>query len=123
LNAVFDISGFNSNGRIGKEITTLVELPYVEELETERITRYKQVPVRISPDEEDIEEVEEDEDEYICQFSIPSIRKEPDIYEELLEALDDDKFVYKKQYLAAQKYMKAIADKQKTEDDSLLDLL
>jgi hypothetical protein len=119
---VLAIIGFNGSGRIRKDINTLVELPYYEELETERIPRFKQMLIHSAPDEDDIEEAEDGES-YICQFSIADIRKQPDDFKDLLEALDDDKFVYKKQYLAARKYMDEIAAKQKTEDDSLLDLL
>jgi hypothetical protein len=123
LNAVLDISGFNGNGRMGRDVNTLAELPYCEELEVERIPRFRQQVMRISHEEEDIVEVEDHEAGYICQFSIADVRKQAEDFEELLEALEDDKFIYKKQYLAAQKYMKEIATKQKTEDDSLLELL
>lgn len=74
-------------------------------------------------EEYDIEEVEDEEAGYICEFRITDIFKQPEEYEELLDALNDDKFVFKKQYLTAQKFMKEIAAKQKHEDDSLLDLL
>lgn len=36
---------------------------------------------------------------------IAEVRKEPDEYEDLLNELDNDKFVLKKQYLIAQKFL------------------
>lgn len=54
---------------------------------------------------------------------VSEIRKEPEDYEDLLTVLNDDKFIFKKQYHAVQRYMKELAAKQKTEDDNLLDLL
>ena len=124
LSAILDIIGFNGSGRIGRDIITLAELPYHEELEIERIPHYHQRTLFDSKNEEyDIEEVEDEEAGYICEFRIAEIRKQPEEYEELLDALNGDKFVFKKQYLTAQKFMKEIAAKQKHEDDSLLDLL
>lgn len=124
LSAILNITGFNGSGRIGRDIITLVELPYHEELEIERIPHYHQRTLFDSKNEEyDIEEVEDEEAGYICEFRITDIFKQPEEYEELLDALNDDKFVFKKQYLTAQKFMKEIAAKQKHEDDSLLDLL
>lgn len=123
LSAILDIIGFNGSGRMGRDIITLAELPYYEELEIERIPRYKQVAYITSHGDEEIEEVEEKEAGYICQFSVSEVRQQPENFEELLTELNDDKFVFKKQYLAAQKYMKELAAKQKTENDSLLDLL
>lgn len=123
LSAILDIIGFNGSGRIGRDIITLAELPHHEELETERIPRYKQVAYITSHGDEEIEEVEEKETRYICQFSVSEVRQQPENFEELLTELNDDKFVFKKQYLAAPKYMKELAAKQKTENDSLLDLL
>jgi hypothetical protein len=61
--------------------------------------------------------------DYICSFTVSEIRKEPEDYEDLLAKLDDDKFIFKKQYYAVKRYMKELTEKQKNEDDSLLDLL
>lgn len=54
---------------------------------------------------------------------VAEVRQRTDDFEDLLNALNDDKFVFKKQYYAAYKYMKELIAKQKNEDDSLLDLL
>jgi len=74
-------------------------------------------------DEEEVDEVEEEEAGYICEFFIADVLKEPEVYEEMLSKMNDDKFIFKKQYHAARKCMNEIAAKQKQEDDSLLDLL
>lgn len=123
LSAILDISGFNGNGKFGRDITSLAELPYYEEFEIERIPRYKQVSYINNHGDEEIEEVEEKESGYICQFSVSEVRQQPENYEELLTELNDDKFIFKKQYHTVQQYMNKLAAKQKTEDDSLLDLL
>jgi hypothetical protein len=123
LSAILDIIGFNGSGRVGKDIVTLAELPYYEELEVERIPRYKQVAYVTSHGDEEIEEIEDEESGYICKFAVSEILKQPEDYEDLLAELNDDKFVFKKQYYAVQQYMKELAAKQKTEDDSLFDLL
>lgn len=60
---------------------------------------------------------------YVCRFDVAEVRQHPEKYSELLDELDDDKFVFKKQYHSAQRYLKELAAKQKTENDSLLDLL
>lgn len=122
LNAVLEICGLNKGGIVRGG--ALADLPYFEDLEIERISHYHQRTLFDSKNEEyDIEEVEDEEAGYICEFRIADIRKQPEDYEELLDALNDDKFIFKKQYLTAQKFMKEIAAKQKHEDDSLWDLL
>lgn len=121
LSAALEVSGFYKGGIVrGK---TLAELPYYEEFEVERIPRYKKVAYVTSHGDEEIEEVEDEDYGYICQFAISEVRKHSEDFEELLDELNDDKFVLKKQYHAAQRFLKAIAEKQKTENDSLLDLL
>ena len=121
LNATLELSGFNKGGIIRDN--TLADLPYYEEFEVEKIPHYKLISYVTAKGDEEIEEVEDEEAGYICEFRIADIRQQPEEYEELLDALNDDKFVFKKQYLTAQKFMKEIAAKQKHEDDSLLDLL
>ena len=124
LSAILNIIGFNGSGRVGNDITTLAELPYYEALVIERIPHYRQRTLFDSKHEEyDIEEVEDEEAGYICSFTVSEIRKEPEDYEDLLAKLDDDKFIFKKQYYAVKRYMKELTEKQKNEDDSLLDLL
>lgn len=123
LSAILDISGFNGSGRTRRDIITLAELPYYEEFEVERIPRYKQVAYINSHGDEEIEEVEDEETGYMCQFSVSEVRQQLENFEELLTELNDDKFIFKKQYHAAHQYMKELAAKQKTEDDSLFDLL
>jgi hypothetical protein len=124
LNAVLDIIGFNERGRLGRDIITITELPYYEELEIEKIPHYRQRTLFDSKHEEyDIEEVEDEEAGYVCRFVVAEVRQRPDDFEDLLNALNDDKFVLKKQYYAAQECMKELIAKQKNEDDSLLDLL
>ena len=93
-------------------------------METERIPHYRQRTVFDSKHEEyDIEEIEDEEAGYICSFEVSEIRKEPEDFDDLLTILNDDKFIFKKQYHAVQRYMKELVAKQKTEDDNLLDLL
>lgn len=123
LSAILNIGGFNGSGRIHRDIITLAELPYYEELEIERTPRYKQVAYITSHGDEEIEEVEEKEAGYICRFTVSEIRKKPEDYEYLMTELNDDKFIFKKQYNDLQRYMKELVAKQKTEDNSLLDLL
>ena len=124
LSAILDISGFSGSGRIGRDIITLAELPYYEELQVERIPHYRQRTLFDSKHEEyDIEEVEDEEAGYVCRFVVSEVRQQPDDFEDLLNELNDDKFIFKKQYHAAEKYMRELMAKQKTEDDSLLDLL
>lgn len=123
LSAILNIGGFNGSGKIHRDIITLAELPYYEELEIERTPRYKQVAYITSHGDEEIEEVEEKEAGYICRFTVSEIRKKPEDYEYLMTELNDDKFIFKKQYNDLQRYMKELVAKQKTEDNSLLDLL
>jgi hypothetical protein len=124
LDAVLDIIGFNGRERFGRDTITLVKLPYYEELEIEKIPHYRQRTLFDSKHEEyDIEEVEDGEAGYVCRFMVAEVRQRTDDFEDLLNALNDDKFVFKKQYYAAYKYMKELIAKQKNEDDSLLDLL
>jgi hypothetical protein len=47
----------------------------------------------------------------------------PEYSVDLMTELNDDKFIFKKQYHAVQRYMKELVAKQKTEDNCLLDLL
>ena len=66
--------------------------------------------------------MEKEEDAgYICRFDVAETRQHPEEYDELLDELNDDKFVFKIQYHAAQRYLKELAAKQKTENASLLD--
>lgn len=120
LSATFELSGLNKSGILTGG--TLADLPYYEEFEVERIPHYKQVHFFVHGEEE-VDEDEDDEAGYLCEFSIADIRKEPDNYKDMLVELDDNNFILKKQYLAAKKFMKELATRQKTEDDSLLDLL
>ena len=73
-------------------------------------------------EEIDIEEKEEDAG-YVCRFDVAEIRQHPEEYGELLDELNDDKFIFKKQYHAIRRYLNELAAKLKTENDSLLDLL
>ena len=124
LSAVLDISGFNGIGRIQRDIITLAELPYYEELEIERIPHRRQRTLFDSKHEEyDIEEVEDERAGYICRFTVSEICKKPEDYEDLMAELNDDKFIFKKQYHSVQRYMKELVRKQKTEDVSLLELI
>lgn len=117
FSAALDISGFS------KRDNSLNGLPHYEELEIERLTRTRQERILSRRGEEiDIEENEEDVG-YICRFDVAEVRQHPEKFSELLGELDDDKFVFKKQYHFAQRYLKELAAKQKTENDSLLDLL
>lgn len=123
LSAILNISGFNGSGGVAKDIITLAELPYYEDLEIERIPRYKQVAYVTSHGDEEIEEIEDKDAGYICQFAVSEIRQQPENFEDLLTELNNDKFVFKKQYHAIQQYMKELAAKQKSEDNTLFDLL
>jgi len=69
----------------------LLARPHNEELEIERIPRLR-------------EEVEDEEAGYVCQFAVSEIRKRPESCKELLDGLNDDDFVFKKQYHAARKF-------------------
>lgn len=118
FSAVLDISGFRERGN------ALNGLPYHEELEIERLPRMRQETIFNRRGEPiDVEDVEEEKPMYVCRFDVAEVRQHPKRYGELLVELNDDKFVFKKQYHAAQRYLKELAAKQKTENDSLLDLL
>lgn len=123
LGAILNISGFYAFRRIAKDMITLAELPYYEEFEIERIPRYTQVAYTTDQGDEEIEEVEEKDAGYVCQFNVSEARQQPDDYADLLAGLNDEKFVFKKQYNALQQYLKELASKQRTEDGGLLDLL
>jgi hypothetical protein len=123
LSAVLDICNFKESGRINKDIITLAELPYYEELETEKISHYKQIIFRTATGDEEVEEVEDEEPGYICQFKVSEVMANREDFEELLEVLNDDKFVFKKQYNIAKHYKDELAAKQKIEEENLLDLL
>ncbi len=117
FSAVLDISGFRERG------DSLNMLPYYESFEVERITRMRQQKIFNRHGEEiDIEENEEDVG-YVCCFDVAEVRQHPEKYSELLDELNDEEFIFKKQYYAAHHYMKKLSEKQKIEDDSLLDLL
>ena len=110
-------------GGFKEDAISLTNLTYYESLEVERLTRIRQEAIFSRHGEEiDIEEKEEDAG-YICRFDVAEIRQHPEEYDELLDELSDDKFVFKIQYHAAQRYLKELEAKQKTENDSLLDLL
>ena len=101
----------------------LIELPYYESLEVERLTRMRQETIFNRHSEEiDIEENEDDVG-YVCRFDVAEVRQHSDKYGELLNELNDDKFIFKKQYHAIRRYLNELAAKLKTENDSLLDLL
>ena len=118
LSAALDIKGFRERGN------ALNGLPYYEELEIERLPRMRQETIFSRRGEPiDVEEVEEEKVVYVCRFDVAEVRQHPEKYGELLDELNDDKFVFKKQYHIAQRYLKELAAKQKTENDILLDLL
>ena len=122
FSAILAISGFNKGGIVTS--TTLAELPYYEELVIERIPHLRQDTIRNRQGE--VIDVEEDEDEetgYICQFSVADIRKHQEDFKDLLDALNDDQFICKKQYIAIRKFFGELSARQKHEDDNLLDLL
>lgn len=122
FSAILALSGFNRGGIVTG--TTLAELPYYEELVIERNPRLRQEEIRNRHGEViDTEEVEDEDAGYICQFSVADIRKQQEDFKELLEALNDDNFVCKKQYLAVRKFFGELSARQKHEDDNLLDLL
>ena len=122
FSAILAISGFNKGGIVTS--TTLAELPYYEELVIERIPHLRQDTIRNRHGEViDVEEVEDEETGYICQFSVADIRKHQEDFEELLDALNDDQFICKKQYIAIRKFFGELSARQKHEDDNLLDLL
>lgn len=122
FSAILAISGFNKGGIVTS--TTLAELPYYEELVIERIPHLRQDTIRNRPGEViDVEEVEDEETGYICQFSVADIRKHQEDFKDLLDALNDDQFICKKQYIAIRKFFGELAARQKHEDDNLLDLL
>ena len=123
LSAILTIIRFDRSGKGGKDIITLADLPYYEEFEIERIPRYELVAYVTSSGDEEIEEIEKAESGFVCQFIVSEVRQEPEDYADLLAELDDEKFVFKKQYHAVQQYMKQLAAKQRTEDESLFDLL
>ena len=123
LSAILTIIRFNERGQGGKDIITLADLPYYEEFEIERIPRYELVAYVTSSGDEEIEEIEKAESGFVCQFIVSEVRQEPEDYADLLAELDDEKFVFKKQYHTVQQYMKELAAKQRTEDESLFDLL
>ncbi len=121
LNAVLEINGFFKE-RLAQD-NTLADLPYYEEFEVEQITHYKQIAYVTTRGDEEIEEVEDDETGFVCQFSIVEVRKDPETYEDLLDDLQNDKFVLKKQYVVAQNYLQELVARQRSEVDSLFDLL
>jgi len=121
LNAVLEINGFFKE-RLARD-NTLADLPYYEEFEVERIIHYKQIAYVTARGDEEIEEIEDDEAGFVCQFSIAEVRKDPEAYEDLLDNLQNDKFVLKKQYVVAQKCLKELVARQRSEVDSLFDLL
>ena len=122
FSAILAISGFNKGGIVTS--TTLAELPYYEELVIERIPHLRQDTIRNRPGEViDVEEVEDEETGYICQFSVADIRKHQEDFKDLLDALNDDQFICKKQYIAIRKFFGELSARQKHEDDNLLDLL
>ena len=122
ISAILTISGLNRRGMLSD--TTLADLPFHEELVIERTPRLHEEAIYNSRGEViDVEEVEDEETGYICQFSVSEIREQQDDFEELLEALNHDEFVYKKQYKTVRKFYEGLTTRQKQEDDHLLDLL
>lgn len=104
--------------------TTLAELPYYEELVIERIPHLRQDTIHNRHGEViDVEEVEDEETGYICQFSVADIRKHQEDLKDLLDAQNDDQLICKKQYIAIWKFFGELSARQKHEDDNLLDLL
>jgi hypothetical protein len=73
--------------------------------------------------DEEIDEVEDENAGYVCRFVVAEVRQQPEYFEELLEVLNSDDFILKKQYNALNQYMIDLAAKQKDENDNLLDLL
>ncbi len=122
FSAILAISEFNRGGIVTG--TTLAELPYYEDLVIERTPRLRQETIFNRHGEViDVEEVEDKDAGYICQFSIADIRKHQEDFKDLLEALNDDAFVCKKQYIAVQKYLGILSERKKHEDENLFDLL
>lgn len=124
LSATLEICGFNKGGIVRG--STLADLPYYEEFEIERIPRYKMVSYTKKHGDEEVEEVEEVEDEnagYVCRFVVEEVRQQAEYFDELLDELDSEDFVLKKQYNALQQYKMELGAKQKDENDNLLDLL
>jgi hypothetical protein len=73
--------------------------------------------------DEELEEVEDENAGYVCRFVVGEVRQQPEYYDELIEALNCEDFILKKQYNALHQYKIELADKQKDENDNLLDLL
>ena len=118
FSAALDINGLRERGN------SLSGLPYYEELEIERFPRMRQETIfNRSGEPIDVEDVEDEKAGFVCRFVVAEVRQHPEKYGELLDELNDDEFVFKKQYHAVHQYMKELAAKQKTEDDSLFDLL
>lgn len=121
LSAALEICGFNRRGMIRG--STLADLPYYEEFEIERIPKYKMVSYTKKHGDEELEEVEDENAGYVCRFVVGEVRQQPEYYDELIEALNCEDFILKKQYNALHQYKMELADKQKDENDNLLDLL
>jgi hypothetical protein len=104
--------------------SALLDFPFYEELEIEHIPRLREEKIYNRHGEIiDIEEVEDEEAGYVCEFSVAEIRKRQGDFADLLEALDDDEFVCKRQFIAVRKFYIGLTVRQKHEDDNLLDLL
>lgn len=60
---------------------------------------------------------------YLLEFKITDILFEKNKYKDMLDKLCNDDFVFKKQYVAARKFLNRLKEKQKVTDDNLLELL
>ena len=69
------------------------------------------------------EEVEDENAGYVCKFVVAEVRQQAEYFDELLDELDSEDFVLKKQYNTLHQYKIDLASKQKDENDNLLDLL
>lgn len=121
LSAALEICGFTRRGMIRG--STLADLPYYEEFEVERIPKYKTVSYTKKHGDEEIEEVEDENAGYVCRFVVEEVRQQPEYFDELIEALNCEDFILKKQYNVLNQYKLELAEKQKDENDNLLDLL
>lgn len=59
---------------------------------------------------------------WVYEFNVEDVRKRPTAYRELLDRLDDDEFVLKKEYMKVRQYMKKLQAKQRLTGNSLFDL-
>ena len=111
---------------IGNDMADSAQLdfPFYKELEIEHIYRLREEKTyNRHGDIIDGEAVKDEEAGYVCDFSIAEIRKHQDDFAKLLEALDDNNFVCKRQFMTVRRFYESLSARQKREDDSLLYLL